>query len=104
MPTEIKMIVKNGEGESKITGKAITLPTPRIFPPPFFIRLIEYTSEGNIWNNDNFEITSGKVECNGEDYDLVQSSCSLSKFDSDDSIDIRIMPSRPLIKDLPYFN
>ncbi|EAL61820.1 hypothetical protein DDB_G0291672 [Dictyostelium discoideum AX4] len=84
MPTEIKMIIKNGEGESKIIGKAITLPTPKIFPQPFFIRLSEYTSEGNLWDNENFEFNSGKVECNGEDYDLAPSTCSLAKFDEDD--------------------
>ncbi|KAM9984744.1 hypothetical protein ACTFIY_009177 [Dictyostelium cf. discoideum] len=104
MPTDIKMIIKNNDGESTISGKAITLPTPMIFPPPLFIRFIGYKSDGKLWNNENFEINGGKVECNGEDYELVQSRCLTQKIDDDSEnvMDIRIMPSRPLNRDLPY--
>ncbi|KAN0052957.1 hypothetical protein ACTA71_012437 [Dictyostelium dimigraforme] len=102
MPSDIKITFKNKDGESTISGKAITLPTPRIFPPPYFIGFRQYQSEGKVWENEDFEIESGTIEYDGEEYDIGFSKGSWHK--NEHEIDIRIMPREPPKKFLPFFH
>ncbi|KAN0052955.1 hypothetical protein ACTA71_012435 [Dictyostelium dimigraforme] len=105
MPSDLVITIKNNDGESKISGKAITLPTLKIFPPPCCILFIEYKSEGKVWEKEQFDVNSGTIVLNGQEYDLVHSHGSWSKDNhNSNQISINIVPKEIPKKELPFFN
>ncbi|KAM9984859.1 hypothetical protein ACTFIY_009290 [Dictyostelium cf. discoideum] len=96
---ELKITLVNEDGESTVSGKAQPLPTPRIFPPPYFFRFIKFKTEGKLWDKQEFQVKSGKIEFNGEEFDIPQSKGSSQK--EGEVIEIRLFPSEPAKK--PFF-
>ncbi|KAM9973256.1 hypothetical protein ACTFIR_012632 [Dictyostelium discoideum] len=94
--SEIRITLINEDGESTISGKAHPVPSPLIFPPPIFLLLTEYKTEGKLWDKMEFQVKSGKIEHNGEEYDIPASRGSLIK--NDEEMDIRMFPTQPANK------
>ncbi|KAN0026350.1 hypothetical protein ACTFIV_007334 [Dictyostelium citrinum] len=87
---DLKVTINNNDGESTISGKAHPLPTPKIFPPPYYIRFTDHKTTGKLWQHGDFEVKSGKIEHQGEEFDIKESKGSWDKGD-DNSINLRIM-------------
>ncbi|KAM9971726.1 hypothetical protein ACTFIW_011709 [Dictyostelium discoideum] len=90
---ELKITLVNEDGESTISGKAYPLPAPLIYPPVLFFCFIQYKTEGTLWDKNDFQIKSGKIEFKGEEFDIPSSHGSWSEVE--DQIDIRIHPTQP---------
>ncbi|KAM9997429.1 hypothetical protein ACTFIZ_010925 [Dictyostelium cf. discoideum] len=86
--SQVKITLYNDKGESTISGKAHPLPTPRIFPPPIFLCFAQYETKGTVWDNKDFHVKSGKIECNGEEFDIPLSEGSWDKDERE--INLRI--------------
>ncbi|KAM9973257.1 hypothetical protein ACTFIR_012633 [Dictyostelium discoideum] len=90
--SELKITLVNEDGVSTISGNAHLLPSPRIFPPPIFLRLTEYKTEGKLWDKKELQVKSGKIEHNGEEFDIPESHGSLTKDEG--LIEIRMFPKQ----------
>ncbi|KAM9986107.1 hypothetical protein ACTFIZ_004369 [Dictyostelium cf. discoideum] len=84
----LKITIDNGNGESTISGNAYPMPTPKIFPPPIFLRFSQHETKGTLWDNKDFHVKSGKIEYNGEEFDIPVSDGSWDKYD--EVIELRI--------------
>ncbi|KAM9986106.1 hypothetical protein ACTFIZ_004368 [Dictyostelium cf. discoideum] len=95
--SQVKITIDTGNGESTISGKAIPLPAPRVIPSPIFLCFVEHETKGTLWDNQDFHVKSGKVECGGEEFDIPLSEGSWDKYEGDINVRIRVIeePKKP---------
>ncbi|EAL70918.1 contact site B protein [Dictyostelium discoideum AX4] len=88
--TDLKITLVNEDGESTISGKGHPLPAPLIFPPIYCFCFIQYKTEGKLWDKNDFQIKSGKIEFGGEEYDITESKGTWSKDDEENHIKVSL--------------
>ncbi|EAL71054.1 contact site B protein [Dictyostelium discoideum AX4] len=98
---DLKITLVNEDGESTISGKGHPLPAPLIFPPIYIFRFTQYQTEGKLWDKNEFQIKSGKIEFDGEEYDIPESKGTWSKDDEENAIDVNLHLFRPPEKFFP---
>ncbi|KAN0027224.1 hypothetical protein ACTFIU_009914 [Dictyostelium citrinum] len=105
MPKDIKIVFSNGDGESEITGKAIYLPTPRLFPPPSFFLISQYESKGKAWEKNEFVIDHGKITLDGKEFGLVESRINwFSNEENKSEMHFNVWPKSQPKDYIPPFN
>ncbi|KAM9971723.1 hypothetical protein ACTFIW_011706 [Dictyostelium discoideum] len=94
--SEVKITIVNDDGVSTITGKGFPLRVSLKFPTPFFLRFNQYKTEGKVWKKGDFDLTFGKIEYNGEEYEIPEGCGEWEKTNDEtgEKIDVRIHPSQ----------
>ncbi|KAM9971725.1 hypothetical protein ACTFIW_011708 [Dictyostelium discoideum] len=98
---ELKITLITDIGKSIVSGIAYPVSTPFNYPQPYVLRFQNYKMVGPILTHKEFKVITGKIEYQGEEFDIPPSKGSWEKFNKE-LMDVIIYPSRPPKKVFHY--